>query len=503
MAGSVNSSAGYNARATSQGNVSAVFNWVPAAGQTLQSDPASTVLTLRVYADATAHATRFNGPLSGIQMDYTIDNSFNDPRQTSRFDDLNDDSFWGEQSRGWHLLQISNPDRIQTITVPARYFSAISNVSGAENFAQATVRFQAVPDLRSLKICSPTIEDSYFKSATGTPTSDVRVTTPPATGPYPLKNKRAADGAMIVDSRATKRIITLADGSKKARWYGGGTFQAITSGFSQPSYSWDIGSNKNAATASYLTVIDDAQFNPFGPWSLKLADDRLPVNLNTIFKVNVTDTDGVVGSSTYTVKWHKPFENYRDDPSDTTLPRDGFKLWDSSVSNCQVEADAAINHPNGATVQFKTTLLGQTSDWVERGIGLARDIEYIGMPVAIADEMLDALVDVGILQDLDTGERNSIAVLNTITMFNKAMEITNNGQNDLAPVGRTYDKCRLIRPLFYVKYKVRHLIGDTYDVHGYMGQNDRIVGSDNDGTNIYGRGWTGKYEETPIIEGQG
>ncbi len=468
--------------AYSEGERRTKYKWVrnQINGVDDPNDNPPPVLYVRVDGSASIDAYNSAGESFGATLTTTVD----DQSGTGVYQGS---GTWIDNNVKSVLLQIKTYGA-EEVWVPWVIFKSRGTISANGNSGTwvgitGSLSYYSSIDHRGVKIVSPSIENpfSYYKAyASGLPVQEI--------------HQRDEVDAMVVSKAATKRIITLADLSKKVRWYGGAELEALTSGFTTPTYSWDLDQNKDIASGDELTVVDYTHYNPFGPWTLVLSEDTLPPGTKTDFKVRVTDADGAVGSNTYTIQWHKPFENYIDDPNDSDFPREGYNLWPSDVINGTIEAGAAINGSTGATATYKKVLLTQLSDWAETGTGLYKKLDFLGLASPYVEGITEILVDLGILGDFDHDEGTSMVLQNSSDMFNKAVEITEAGHNSLVPAGADYDDCYLTSPLFYVKYQVRHLIGDTYGQNGYLGQDDRLVGSDNDGTSIYGRGWTGIYE---------
>jgi hypothetical protein len=202
--------------------------------------------------------------------------------------------------------------------------------------------YEAQPDNRSVKIVSPTIETSYYKSltdpVTGLPAPAPLPNEPPVF--YQAPNKRSADGSMTVDSAAqwlsaNNHPNTVSTTATGYQWFGGGTFSAGDQNFTSPSYEWEIDPPQfnNGMINIYPKYSNGGRNIEFGPEdfsSLYTMGHYLGGNLDdgpsaksTTLTVTVTDAaDGAVGENTYKIRWHKPLENpfeYRNDDNDPAV----------------------------------------------------------------------------------------------------------------------------------------------------------------------------------------
>lgn len=314
---------------------------------------------------------------------------------------------------------------------------------------------------------------------------------------WKLECLRNNDASMDVHKAATKRPGTTFDNQPTVSWYGGAILNAVTTGFIDPNFSWDLASNTGVGTSSQLEVIDYWTMNPFAPYRLNLATGKLPSGITTTFKVKVDEQDelhpGISLDNSYKVFWHKSFEGYADAPDDPAFPKTAYKFWTSDIASCDVVAEGSINSPNGATVHFNRTFQGT---W-NRTAGNIMDVLSAILSSPNTNDIADALIDEGIISEGDTGEKTSETGHNSSGMFTKAQKITQDlqglldplGVQVLAPLGVSHDNCHLMKPLFYTRHNIRNMIGDIYGPNGYSSQDQRVV------ANFEGEGWTGIYQQ--------
>jgi len=134
-------------------------------------------------------------------------------------------------------------------------------------------------------------------------------------GVYAVKDQGKSDGSMTVDSAATGTMGQYSDPQNGAVttifWYGGATFYANYSGFTNPTFDWGLGPTGSISTSSVFTVVDYEQHNLSGPPGLKLGHGTAPSP--TSIPVSLVVTDSATGlkspAATYQVNWHAPLEN--------------------------------------------------------------------------------------------------------------------------------------------------------------------------------------------------
>ncbi len=174
-------------------------------------------------------------------------------------------------------------------------------------------------DFRKVEVTSSS-DPTYFKSTSldGHDSPELRTGVPVASGqPYSIKHKRATDGSMTADKAADWKTVTL--DSSQDGWYAGGEYTANATAFTTPTYEWEVTGGTpsswatdtiNAGTSSISFPNTIAGVPPVVNGIKISSDDEPPSPIGqTVFKVKVTDTDGVFGENTYTVNWHNAFEN--------------------------------------------------------------------------------------------------------------------------------------------------------------------------------------------------
>jgi len=145
--------------------------------------------------------------------------------------------------------------------------------------ASASIGATAAFDNREVTINSPTIEDSYYKSAFDSQHGTDRYLHQPA----------PATGAMSVDSMAT-----YSDADNAHGWIANATLVASPVGFSKPTYVWASDFNPVA-----MVGVDMSQQSIPAGWFIG-DGSNLPITKN--ITVTATDADGASAANTYTIK---------------------------------------------------------------------------------------------------------------------------------------------------------------------------------------------------------
>jgi len=288
------------------GTVTATLTWVPAAGQTLATDPPSSPVHIKEYAKASwAAAWSANGSPTPSDADYT----------GVLADDGLGDSAVNGVSEGYHLIQRDGTSGTITLTCdlhahnPASVWKTSGYPGGGSGGGYPgsgggywtwtgggliTTSFSVSIDDHSRSVTiSSDIEDSYYKSAD-----------PDSGYPIQLKHVRNSDGSMKVDASVVPNTGIL----------GGGGYHADVTYTANPvnfldagdigAYYWkhpggSAGENETPADKS-ITVHYD--FN--APTS------STPLGVSNTTSVRCPDEDGATASNTYTVNWHYPYENW-------------------------------------------------------------------------------------------------------------------------------------------------------------------------------------------------
>jgi hypothetical protein len=238
----------------------------------------------------------------------------------------------------------------------AGYSGTTYNNANVNVGVNSIIKFKAQEDNRGVLITSD-IEPSYYNGGENgvgyfIPTTDRRL------------HIRNADGSMTVDS-----VAHWMPGDSS--WFGGGVFTAVANNFASPIYVWALPTGALNPTYSQDYSSVDLSFqshtytngytaNPtIATKGINVGGDLSATSLGAFstFKVTATDIDGVAGTNTYTVLWHKPLERMLHSP------------WVSATEgyNHDHQASDWTNLNNPITVTVKPAHVG----WSIAGGGLA------------------------------------------------------------------------------------------------------------------------------------
>ncbi len=134
-------------------------------------------------------------------------------------------------------------------------------------------------------------------------------------------NKREKDGSITTDSAASWEIVTAAGGTANYSWFGKGIYEVMPSFFTSPTYEWEFSPDafQNGIVPVFPKYLNSGKKVDIGidgfsagtvteTWGHILGGtyENGPSTASTTLTANVTDTDGVIGSNKYTIRWHKP-----------------------------------------------------------------------------------------------------------------------------------------------------------------------------------------------------
>jgi hypothetical protein len=479
--------------------------------------PETLKLLVTYYAGASAASD-----LASIHHDPDYESAYAEISGQTKTGVDNGVSATGASISGKRLIEIevNGQDLVPTPWLDAHVIAELAGdrfVSGQpiEGVIGIGMGYSAQEDSRSIQISSSTIEDSYYRES-GQPALDAqyRLTAPhpPAPPPYSIKNKRNADGSMVVDSAAT-----WFDGSsgETPGWYGGGIFTANTPNFSSPTREWSLTGGvpttyadaKISAGYQSITLPNDVDGTVFPPVvrGIRLGGlqqiDPIPDNQSTL-TLKVTDTDGAVGENTYTVNWHKPYENWTK-TSETYMPPLNLSLNNTKVSSsAQLYYSYESNKVDfdfGTTLAVGSAFLGGTATIVSvapggQGVGAALGIAsavaggasvVIGSPpppepphqVPQSDfsytQYKAAVTAANNNQTYGDGQEyyltpgiTGLARTNLLSQVIASFTTNSNGNGDSEYEYNTYVTGKAIA----VPLK-KNWLGDHYDANGYVGAN--------------------------------
>ena len=444
--------------ARSSGQVRAVFTWQPDFPGDLPADD----YVLKVKISPMAYLG-FNG----------------DTLLATEINDGFGDSPVAYVSQGAHLVSV--PTHGQT-EVKTPFITLISKgtVQGYENlWVGGYLSYQAETDTRSVWISSD-IEPSHYNGGVneddmGRPQNDTR------------DNVRNPDGSMIVDS------LTFYHPTGYGAWFGAGIFDAVAPNFTAPTYVWTlpdgsasaIFSNNNATVDLAISYVHVG--GGYVSKGINLGGTATGgFATSSTFKVTVTDSDGAVGTNTYTVRWHQELEKMRHSPwADMT---EGFN-YDDQASNW-----TNLNAPITVTVQPASVgwsiaggglglLAGATSLFLSGGtatiVGLALSAAGMGVSASAPEaQQFTPTFGYDMYADAITKQYNK----------NHGVPGTENDQNSVYPIdladeayGALTDSAHAAQDPYFMGYGLQGKIqiarkwtkqpwvGEKYDVHGYAG----------------------------------
>ena len=270
--------------------------------------------------------------------------------------------------------------------------------------------------------------------------------------------RSVSDGSLQTDSVAT---YTTADWAAGGAWIATATLNANTPGFTNPSYAWSSDFNPSQMVGESLT---SQSVN--GSWFIGTVD-KLPVT-KTI-RVDVQDGPTsqypATAANTYSIKWHQPFEQWKDcQPASNEeidliagTPQSGIPLAQIAYQDQVFHCDFSYG-PN------------QMADGIETVQKILPVTQPFFSPIwqslitTVGQPFDQALLGVTISHD----------VVNDADAFTEAKYVTTIGRETLVPL----DANGVIGPdseygmtagLLSAHYVRRFLQGDAYDVHGYAG----------------------------------
>ncbi len=176
-------------------------------------------------------------------------------------------------------------------------------------------------DNREVIITSSDIETSYFRG---------KVDATHLTDQWP--NLRNTDGSISTDSAVSPPLTQ--PGAPTANWSASPGLIGQANGFTSPVFSWSLA---GPGTLSAVGNTSHTQLSVQFP--LSATDTAL--NKQSIVRVDVTDTGGVTGANTFTVRWHYPKEK-------ATLSATGAPFWQSA--ELKTDPAPSLGYVNGTAI---------------------------------------------------------------------------------------------------------------------------------------------------------
>ena len=373
-----------------------------------------------------------------------------------------------------------------------------------------------VEDNRSVSISSSNIETSYARTLDASqPLEKYRDQVRPeplhapmtAERPAGLVNERGSDGSMVADSVAQWD-------EPSEQWMGQGIYQANVPGFTNPQLSWSLsgGSPSGLARdelASSKSTIDLTPFSGiyYDLNGIMLGGDESGSGMmsETTLSLTAVDSDEATGENTYTVNWHLPCE-WKANPN---VPNGKGYDWSTQASDWTTANSLTSIHINAPAKTLWASSGSQTVSGVLSGssvfigsgggtmLGLSNPYS-----ASIALLLFAASIAVSETAPPDTSNPfpdpipidynmwaqavNDQATLNTNRAagnsdsttdrvlgltgdeVNNAQQDLNEGipmEDDLWNTGNLEVKCIIAR-----SFEDEFYLGDTYDVHGFAGQ---------------------------------
>lgn len=315
--------------------------------------------------------------------------------------------------------------------------------------SNANVTSSVKPDDRKVSISCPTIEDSYYKSAT-----------PDATHGDRYLNQRNKDDSMQGDSAAT---YSNADSNRG--WVANATFVGNPSGFTNPTYAWS-----SDFSGAAMVGVDLTQPSVAGSWFLYSAD-KLPVTKTVTLTVkDGPGTDGATAANTYAVKWHLPYE--APNPVPYSVVPGKYQVQPARLG--------PVAHDQ---TQLKKPTQAQHIDW-EATINGASVVAKVAGQEEIAGglEIIEAIAKIAKpYTDVDADSNTETGATNNFETWSDSMKLYDNdtygGGNIPADLQGNPEGYLLCDMYIYqvVHYKDKYWYADGYNSHGYDGTSNNVV----------------------------
>ena len=419
----------YAVDASTSGTVKATLNWIPAAGQTLASDPpppsSQPVHLLESSYAAWGLTGPPNPPPGGVASD-----GLGDPPVSPLYEvgqiSSGTQAIWKDGSSGTITLDpVTLNANTPLYQAPLRWGYATANAS-----------FSVGIDPDPAVTISSEIEDSYYKSEDGD-----------SGFPIQLKHVRNEDGSMDVDSAAQWEDASV---YSTQGWHVGNLPLTATPVNFQgtPSYSWSL----QGLSQGWLTA------PTANPTAVSLVEpDWKQFPLTGTVKVDAIDSDGTDVSNTYTVTWHLPMENWQS--TGTSAP-----FWQiATLEGTPGAGPSGTTGPNGS-------ISGQwsfTEDANGKNIGLG---DMFAAASGLVDPPWAAFVALTGIVFSKTQSESPVHGVN----FNDAWSDSNSTFQGGLPSGWPNSPPAIMqlyqmKPKLLLKYQTQSYQGDQYNLHGYAG----------------------------------
>jgi hypothetical protein len=330
--------------------------------------------------------------------------------------------------------------------------------------------YQAQPDNRSVKIVSPTIETSYYKSltdpVTGLPAPAPLPNEPPVF--YQAPNKRNADGSIEVDAGVDH-------GSSPNYWLFIGALKANIPNFQSPQCEWyyeDVTGEAHgfslgggAEDEILKPAYDENGGVMLNDRTLKLSygvDDSHVRQAKSRITLNVTDTaDSAVGSNTFLIRWHLP-EEWESTPYRTYPPvwNSVEKVENGNYVSCDKNGfiDGKFRWNN-----FYQGVIAESGEAVWSVLSSVPDARWALFFNVIGVVWSNAVSEDTEMQTVGFNDAWDDP-LNTTTGAGASWNIV---PADNSPEEKAKYHFTNIRRT--VQYQAKYYSGDSYDAHGYAG----------------------------------
>lgn len=326
----------------------------------------------------------------------------------------------------------------------------------------------------------PPIEHSTVFNLT-IPTRSVEID-----GPYDSNNSKANDGSQHVPQRAADHSITVDSvvdyNSDYSVWQDQNNYTAKATGFATTqSYTWGItGGMDNVGTGnrlgqpsdSFATTNNNSDLENLLLWSHQQFSNsggppttQFPAS--STIAVGVKNVSGSLTTSTsYTINWHYPGENYQ--PYGQPIPN-SLEIDASSTQN----GDPAI--ANG-TIHCTFDPFGQYYIAVVQN-GAAQTFSVASNFAKPPYSSLLAALGLA-SSSMDLGTHTYTDDPNSFSAWQEAVALTKAG-NTHVPAGFAYvanqtaawQQCQMTAPVISAHYVDQYYAGDAYDHTGYLGPN--------------------------------
>lgn len=199
----------------------------------------------------------------------------------------------GQQVQGRHLVRASvGADGTASVLLFGESSAHASNgtpwVNGYSTaYAGTSIGGSVALDNRDVTISCPVVEPSHFKGVNDDG------------DPVPVPHQRQPGGEMTADAALGFDFTTN-------QWRSEVSFVANAANFVDPTFDWRV--DGEGASVVAQPSPDSVIVRVVLPYE----EDANPLNQQTAARVDVTDQDGAAAANHYTVRWHLPYENWKE-----------------------------------------------------------------------------------------------------------------------------------------------------------------------------------------------